>query len=285
MKYTFAQCKEDIAKRWAAMRVKRTADSDRAARTILKGRDQYEAVEKETGVPWQWIGLSHLRECSCDFEGVLHNGEKIIGTRKKTKLVPAGRGPFKDWFSAAVDAIRIKGLEAIKDWSIERQLYELERFNGFGYRGKGVPSAYIWAGSDQYERGKYVADHVWSSVAVDKQLGCAPVLKSLEKLAGPRKSISETVKKSPSLRLLWNSIVASVTAAALYCLNWIVDWGGWLVSLLPLAAEDVSSAVGSLRSIAEYVDVEIPIKILLGVAATCIVLVLRRQLDQKRSAS
>lgn len=285
MKYTFAQCKEDIAKRWAAMRVTRKAASDSAARKILKGRAQYEAIEKTTGVPWKWIGLSHLREANCDFKGVLHNGEKIVGTRKKTKLVPAGRGPFKDWRSAALDAIKIKGLDKIKDWSIEQQLFQLERFNGFGYRNKGVPSAYIWAGSDQYSRGKYIADHVWSATAVDKQLGCAPVLKRLGQMTGPKKTVRETVKESPSLRLMFNALLSGALAAVLSFLEWIGEWAGWLISLLPLAAEDVSSAVGSLRSMAEYTDVEIPIKILLGVAATCIILVLRRQLEAKRSAA
>jgi len=283
MKYTFANCKDDIAKRWAAMRITRAAESDAAARKILKGRKQYEAVESATGVPWQWIGLSHLREANCDFRGVLHNGEKIIGTGKKTTLIPAGRGPFKDWHSAAIDAIKIKGLEKIKDWSIEQQLYQLERFNGFGYRGKGVPSAYIWSGTDQYVRGKYIRDKVWSATAVDKQLGCAPVLKRLMQMTGPRKTVRETVKESPSLRMMFNALLAGITAAVLSVIQWVGEWAGWLVSLLPLAAEDVSSAVGSLRSMGEYVDVDIPIKILLGVAVTCIILVFRRQLEAKRS--
>ena len=38
------------------------------------------------------------------------------------------------------------------------------------------PSAYIWAGTDQYETGKYVADHIYDSTVVDQQLGCAGLL-------------------------------------------------------------------------------------------------------------
>jgi lysozyme family protein len=282
MKFTFEQCRADIAKRWRSMRVTREPASDAAARKINAGRERYEAVEAETGVPWQWIGLSHLREANCDFRGVLHNGEKIIGTGKKTRLVPAGRGPFANWHDAAVDAIKIKGLDQIDEWPIERQLYELERFNGFGYRNKGVPSAYIWAGSDQYSRGKYVADHVWSATAVDKQLGCAPVLKRLELLVAPKRPVSETVSKSPSLRLQINALLSGAVALVLSFWDWLTGWAAWLFSLLPFAASDVSSTVGATRTIAEQAGVPLPAKILIGITAACLILLFHRQLQQKR---
>ncbi|MFG1454464.1 peptidoglycan-binding protein, partial [Xanthobacter sp. V2C-8] len=67
-------------------------------------------------------------------------------------------------------------------WSIPRCLFEGERFNGFGYRMRGVPSAYLWSGSNQYARGKYVADGVWSSTAVDQQMGIAPLMVRLMQL-------------------------------------------------------------------------------------------------------
>ncbi len=53
----------------------------------------------------------------------------------------------------------------------------LEQYNGLGYASKGLPSPYIWAGTDQYTKGKYVADHVYDPNAVDQQLGCAGLLK------------------------------------------------------------------------------------------------------------
>jgi predicted chitinase len=99
----------------------------------------------------------------------------------------------------------------------------------------------------------------------------------------PKKTVRETVKESPSLRMMFNALFAGIVAAVLSALQWVGEWAGWLVSLLPLAADDVSSAVGSLRTMGEYVDVDIPIKILLGVAVTCIILVFRRQLEAKRS--
>jgi lysozyme family protein len=90
---------------------------------------------------------------------------------RKTKLVPAGRGPFATWEDAATDALKLKGLHKITDWSIERMGYEGERFNGLGYVGKGVNSAYLWAGSTLEQSGKYVADHVWNKSFDDPQIG------------------------------------------------------------------------------------------------------------------
>ena len=58
--------------------------------------------------------------------------------------------------------------------------YLLEGFNGYGYHRKGVPSPYLWGGSNQYVRGKYVADHVFDSMHVDQQMGCLPILKLIQ---------------------------------------------------------------------------------------------------------
>lgn len=167
---------------WRGMTVTRAAESETAARRILAGRARYLAVERQTGVPWFFIGLLHMRESSCNFAGVLHNGEHIIGKGTRTRLVPAGRGPFATWEEAAIDALRLKGLDAIKEWPVERIGYEGERFNGFGYVRRGVNSPYVWAGSNHYTRGKYVRDGVFDPAHVDTQLGIMPVLRALCRL-------------------------------------------------------------------------------------------------------
>lgn len=181
-KYSFAQLQADYADRWAAMVLTpaRLAVITEAARKIMAGRVRYEAVEAATGVPWAFIGVLHYRESACDFRGVLHNGERILGTGRKTALVPKGRGPFSTWEEAARDALGIKGFrQGVPGWSLLRCLFEGERFNGFGYRMRGVPSAYLWSGSNQYQGGKYVADGTWSATAVDRQIGIAPLMKHL----------------------------------------------------------------------------------------------------------
>ncbi|MFG1478595.1 peptidoglycan-binding protein [Xanthobacter sp. V4C-4] len=179
--YSFAVLEADYTRRWAEMRVepRRAAAIAAMARRIIAGKARYRAVEAATGVPWALVGVLHARESGCDFRGVLHNGERILGTGRRTRLVPAGRGPFKTWEEAAVDALALKGLKPGVPWSLARCLYEGERFNGFGYRLRGIASAYLWSGSDQYVRGKYVADGVWSATAVDQQIGLAPLMKHL----------------------------------------------------------------------------------------------------------
>jgi lysozyme family protein len=44
-----------------------------------------------------------------------------------------------------------------------------------------IPSPYLWSGTTVYERGKYVADGRFSAIAVDKQIGCAAILKELHR--------------------------------------------------------------------------------------------------------
>ena len=157
----------------------RKAEIDSICKKILLRKNLYELAEKSTGAPWWVIAVIHYREASLNFNSVLHNGEKIIGSGKKTKLVPAGRGPFNTWTEAAIDAIRLQKANFPSDWDVPRALEFLERYNGLGYRNKGVYSPYIWAGTNHYTKGKYVADGKYDANFFDKQLGCAALIKSL----------------------------------------------------------------------------------------------------------
>jgi lysozyme family protein len=190
--WTFEATKAGYGNLWRTIKIKASAasDVDWFARKIIAGEAAYKNVEAATGVPWWFIGALHMRESSNSFAGVLHNGEKIIGTGRKTTLVPKGRGPFRSWDEAAIDALKIKSLQNVPDWSIERVLFEAERFNGLGYANKGVNSPYVWAGSNHQQPGKYIADHVWSSTANDTQMGVATVIKRLTEL---RADIAESV--------------------------------------------------------------------------------------------
>ncbi len=58
----------------------------------------------------------------------------------------------------------------------------LEQYNGLGYAAKGLPSPYVWSGTDQYRSGKYVSDGVWSSAAISQQIGGMVLLKALHEL-------------------------------------------------------------------------------------------------------
>ena len=66
-------------------------------------------------------------------------------------------------------------------WSIERISFELERYNGFGYRRNHptVKSPYLWSCTNHYTSGKYVGDGKFSMTAVSAQVGAMAVLKQL----------------------------------------------------------------------------------------------------------
>lgn len=172
--------------RWGKAKINRQAQATNAAEILRSNKSRYSAVSDKTGVPWDVIGVIHYRESSGSFSGVLHNGQKIIGTGKKTTLVPKDRGPFSTWEEAAIDALMNCHPYAgkNKDWSIAGALDILERYNGLGYRKKGLPSPYLWAGTDQYVKGKYVADGKYDPNHVDQQLGVAPLLMKLRETKG-----------------------------------------------------------------------------------------------------
>lgn len=143
-------------------------------------RERYEAVSSKClGFPADLMFALHFRESSLDFKGVLHNGERILGTGRLTKLVPAGRGPFLTWEDAAVDALMMKKALFPIEWSLVTKLEFAEKFNGLGYRRTNEFSPYVFAGTNFHdETGKYVADGKYSSTATEKQLGVAAILLS-----------------------------------------------------------------------------------------------------------
>src|SRR3954467_5552483 len=80
-------------------------------------KERYQAVSKQTGVPWPFIAVAHERESSQDWTASLAQGDPW---NQVSKPVPAGRGPFKSWEEAAVDALVNCAPHAAEntDWSI-----------------------------------------------------------------------------------------------------------------------------------------------------------------------
>lgn len=151
---------------------KRVADRLTAPDAVKR----YKAVEAKTGVPWWFIAVVHEREASQRWDRSLAQGDPWD---KASVHVPKNRGPFNSWEDAAYDAlVKCPPYAARnKDWSPGGALAMLEQYNGLGYFRKGIPSPYIWAGTNQYTRGKFVTDHVFDPNAVDAQLGVAGLLK------------------------------------------------------------------------------------------------------------
>jgi lysozyme family protein len=148
-----------------------------AAKSLVApaARARYQAVSARTGVPWPIIAAIHERECSQNWKCSLAQGDPWD---RVSIHVPAGRGPFKSWEDAAIDAlVRCPPYAARNlDWSIGSTLTKLEEFNGLGYAARGLPSPYIWSGTNQYKSGKYVRDGIYDPGTVDQQLGCAGLL-------------------------------------------------------------------------------------------------------------
>mgnify|MGYP005818411269 CR=1 FL=1 len=161
------------AERWAKARL--TRDFTSIAKRLVFAKSRYEAVDAKTGVPWWAIAVIHMRESSQSWLRSLAQGDPWD---QVSTHVPAGRGPFKSWEEAAVDALVNCHPYAARnqDWSIGGTLTVLEQYNGLGYANRGRPSPYIWSGTDQYKSGKYVRDGVYDPNVVDSQPGCAGLL-------------------------------------------------------------------------------------------------------------
>jgi lysozyme family protein len=194
------------ADRWQNAKPTRKAEAGKIALRLYKAKRRYQAVERETGVPWPAIAVIHERESSQDWRASLAQGDPW---NRVSVHVPAGRGPFESWEAAAIDAL-VKCppfLARHRDWSIAAALTALETYNGIGYAARGVPSPYLWSGTNQYRAGKYVRDGVYDSSKVDSQLGCAALLIALMELdpeisfAGAKSAKSPTAGGSarPSL--------------------------------------------------------------------------------------
>lgn len=182
---------DEYRERWAACKVdpERAREAGRVADIMISNQGRYEHIsELASGgvIPWWFIALAHNRESGMDFTRHLHEGSRLTG---RTQDVPKGRpkapptnGKSYTFEESAVDALTMPGkaFDKIKVWDVAEVFFRLELYNGFGYRAKGIPSPYLWAGTNQSdERGKYVRDHVFDPNAVERQLGCAAIMLEL----------------------------------------------------------------------------------------------------------
>jgi lysozyme family protein len=175
--------KTDYLNKFQAMQIRHgwDAKAQRAADVILHYKVRYLAIEDATGVPWWFTGILHYRESGNDVATYLGNGQSLD---HKTTQVPKGRGPFKTFEAGAIDALEHEGFDQVEDWSIGNALVRFEMYNGMGYHRRGLPSPYLWSGSQYYSHGKYTADGHFSASVTDPQLGCAVLLRKLMDTGG-----------------------------------------------------------------------------------------------------
>lgn len=205
MAVNIASLKAKNEARWNAMHVdpKRVPAFDIIARRLIEpsAKARYVGVQerlRQDGykpVPWWFVAIVSVREYGGPpkWNKQLGQGDPL---GQVSTHVPAGRGPFLPhpgdftpqpgdvkpgndaWTRGCLDAlIDCKPNSALwPDWSPGGTLTQFELYNGLGYAMRGLPSAYVFSGSDQYERGKFVSDGKFDASVVDIQLGCAPLL-------------------------------------------------------------------------------------------------------------
>jgi lysozyme family protein len=156
------------------------AEVDDLVDQITDNENRYNVVTNELSIPWYFIGIIHYMESSLNFKTHLHNGDPLT---KRTVNVPAGRPktgkpPFS-WEDSAIDALQLQKLDVWEDWSIAGTLYQMELYNGIGYRKRGIYSPYLWSFSNHYSKGKFTKDGVYDANAVSKQCGAAVLFRRM----------------------------------------------------------------------------------------------------------
>jgi lysozyme family protein len=176
MQHPFEQLKPEYTSLLAHMQITKVAAIDATAKRLIKFIDggNYKAGCDLTGVPQIVAAASFEREASSNFKLNPAQGWPL---NSRSKDVPYN-GPFGSWTAAQLAAYKIDGLDQIgaPNWSWERACYEEELFNGFGYRNHGVPSPYLFGGTNIQKPGKYDADSKYDPNEMDTQLGVIPMM-------------------------------------------------------------------------------------------------------------
>lgn len=170
--------KEANSKRWSNAKITRGPEFAEVAHRLVAAKQRYITVQNRTGVPWFFIAVIHEREASQNFNTQLGQGDPL---HSKSVHVPVGRGPFDTWEDGAIDAlVKCSPFSARNmDWSPGGLLTETEKYNGLAYANHGVPSPYVWSGTNQYIAGKILVDHGPIEPVADKQLGCAGLIMAM----------------------------------------------------------------------------------------------------------
>lgn len=199
--FTYEALKAEYGRLWneTVIRPAKLGTVTAIATKLIGLKSRYKVVEQRTGVPWFIIAAMHERESSADFGTQLAQGDPLgrVSTHEPTK-----RGPFKTWEEGAYDAlVTLKHLDRTKDWGPERACFEIERYNGFGYRQyhPGVLSPYLWSFTLHYTRGKYVSDGRFDSTAVDAQCGAIAVVKRIMELDKEARWPGQVPVKDPTV--------------------------------------------------------------------------------------
>jgi lysozyme family protein len=152
------------------------------AEKIIANQSRYMAVVSASQIPWWFVAIVHSMECSLRFDQHLHNGDPLTArtVRIPPNLPASGFPPFT-WEDSASDALEHDDIDSVTDWSLPNILFLWHRYNGINneYKQRGIPTPYLWSGTQHYKKGKYVEDGVFSDQAVSQQVGAATLLRTL----------------------------------------------------------------------------------------------------------
>lgn len=178
--YTFDELKDEYTKDLAEMKLipASVKEAEAVAKKLLANKARFMAVQTGCGVPALWLMPTFERE-GPSFLDYFGNGDPLD---KRTTDVPRGRGPFETWEAGCMDSLHLDHVTQCSDWTWPMAAYEWEKWNGFGPRGHGRPTGYVWSGTNIYRGGKYVADGVWSRGTWDHQLGTVIIAKQIAAL-------------------------------------------------------------------------------------------------------
>ena len=173
---------------WIADRIKldelskeKMSELEGLVKKIFQNKEKYISVYKKTKVPPELIAAIHYKESSFRFDRMLHNGEPL---NIKSRIVPIGVGPFATWEEAAIDALKREGSDNIAKWTLAQCLAFAEKYNGKGYRKRGIYSNYVCGFTNfSSEKGGYPRDHVWDPEYKYNRFGVAAILFGIELFA------------------------------------------------------------------------------------------------------
>lgn len=150
-----------------------------------KNKARYEKVSETAGIPPKMIAALHWRESTGDFGTYLHQGDPL---GKQAVNEPADIPIFKEWEPAAQHALGLKN-STQRAYKIDANTTDeaaltsyAERYNGLGYHNyHAMASPYVFSGTDQYSKGKYVGDGDWDANHKDQQLGVLAMMRRIDR--------------------------------------------------------------------------------------------------------
>lgn len=208
--FTFNDLEDEYSHLWSTMEIRaERIGAVTSARDRIKAREaKYREVTNRIGVPWIVVGIIHSLESNCNDNTHLHNGDPLTA---RTVQKPSGRpltgSPPFEWVASAVDALTSHNLDKVGEWPTERIAYELERYNGWGYRlapGRGH-SPYLWSFTGHYQTGKFKADGDYDPNLESDQAGGMALLKVLADSGAAVEivTVEDAAKIKPLVSGLW----------------------------------------------------------------------------------